>query len=61
MSFQSRFYPASIAFAAVLIGVSCAPAPLDEPTESDPRTIVFVHGAWGGGWQYTKVQPLLEG
>ena len=60
MSFQSRFYPASIAFAAVLIGVSCAPAPLDEPTESDPRTIVFVHGAWGGGWQYTKVQPLLE-
>jgi pimeloyl-ACP methyl ester carboxylesterase len=21
---------------------------------------VFVHGAWGGGWQYTRVQPLLE-
>lgn len=60
MSFPSRFYLASIAFAAVVIGVSCAPASLDEPIESDPRTIVFVHGAWGGGWQYTKVQPLLE-
>lgn len=23
-------------------------------------TIVFVHGAWGGGWQFHKVQPLLE-
>ncbi|WP_438483116.1 alpha/beta hydrolase [Oleiharenicola lentus] len=22
--------------------------------------IVFVHGAWGGGWQFKKVQPLLE-
>jgi len=60
VSFPSRFYLASIAYAAVVIGSSCAPAPLDEPTESDPRTIVFVHGAWGGGWQYTKVQPLLE-
>jgi pimeloyl-ACP methyl ester carboxylesterase len=60
VSFPSRFNLASIAFAAVVIGVSCAPASLDEPIESDPRTIVFVHGAWGGGWQYTKVQPLLE-
>jgi pimeloyl-ACP methyl ester carboxylesterase len=23
-------------------------------------TVVFVHGAWGGGWQYARVQPLLE-
>jgi pimeloyl-ACP methyl ester carboxylesterase len=23
-------------------------------------TIVFVHGAWGGGWQFKKVEPLLE-
>lgn len=23
-------------------------------------TMVFVHGAWGGGWQFKKVQPLLE-
>jgi pimeloyl-ACP methyl ester carboxylesterase len=22
--------------------------------------IVFVHGAWAGGWHYTKVEPLLE-
>jgi pimeloyl-ACP methyl ester carboxylesterase len=21
---------------------------------------VFVHGAWAGGWHYTKVEPLLE-
>jgi pimeloyl-ACP methyl ester carboxylesterase len=28
--------------------------------DADPITIVFVHGAWGGGWQYTRVQPVLE-
>lgn len=22
--------------------------------------VVFVHGAWAGGWHYTKVEPLLE-
>lgn len=22
--------------------------------------VVFVHGAWGGGWQFRKVAPLLE-
>ena len=60
MSFLSRYCLASIVFSAVIIGASCAPALLEEPNASDPRTIVFVHGAWGGGWQYTKVQPLLE-
>ncbi len=60
MSFLSRYRLASIVFSAVIIGASCAPALLEEPNASDPRTIVFVHGAWGGGWQYTKVQPLLE-
>lgn len=60
MSFLSRYRLASIVFSAVIIGASCAPAPLEVPNASDPRTIVFVHGAWGGGWQYTKVQPLLE-
>ena len=60
MRFLSRYRLASIVFSAVIIGASCAPALLEEPNASDPRTIVFVHGAWGGGWQYTKVQPLLE-
>jgi pimeloyl-ACP methyl ester carboxylesterase len=30
-----------------------------EPDQKKP-VIVFVHGAWGGGWQFKKVQPLLE-
>lgn len=49
-----------ILFVLVVIGASCAPVTTEKPVETTPRTIVFVHGAWGGGWQYTKVQPLLE-
>ena len=25
-----------------------------------PRTYLFVHGAWGGGWEYKKVDSLLR-
>ncbi len=39
---------------------ACAPPPPDEADTATPRIIVFVHGAWGGGWQFHKVQPLLE-
>lgn len=28
-------------------------------SDSSPRTFVFVHGAWGGGWQWKKVDALL--
>ena len=59
-SIPSRFYLAPFLFVVVAFGASCAPAPSEIPVEANPRTIVFVHGAWGGGWQYTKVQPLLE-
>jgi pimeloyl-ACP methyl ester carboxylesterase len=45
---------------AALCAVACAPAPMEVPAEDIPRTIVFVHGAWGGGWQFHKVQPLIE-
>jgi pimeloyl-ACP methyl ester carboxylesterase len=45
---------------ALFVG-ACTPMPLDrESEETAENTIVFVHGAWGGGWQYTKVEPLLE-
>jgi len=57
---SSRFYLASLAFVASATCVACAPATVELPAKTTPRTIVFVHGAWGGGWQYTKVQPLLE-
>jgi pimeloyl-ACP methyl ester carboxylesterase len=40
--------------------MSCARAPSPPPEESPRPTIVFVHGAWAGGWHFTKVQPLLE-
>ena len=29
------------------------------PAPAKP-VILFVHGAWGGGWQFRKVAPLLE-
>lgn len=60
MNSSSRFYLASLVIAAFSTGVACAPATVETPAETTPRTVVFVHGAWGGGWQYTKVQPLLE-
>ncbi len=49
--------------AGALLGLSviaCGPAPPPEPEADQSTTIVFVHGAWGGGWQYHKVEPLLE-
>jgi pimeloyl-ACP methyl ester carboxylesterase len=41
-------------------GIACNPAPPEEAAKAPPKTIVFVHGAWGGGWQFHKVQLLLE-
>ncbi len=49
--------------AGALLGISaiaCGPVPPSEPVAADKSTIVFVHGAWGGGWQFHKVEPLLE-
>lgn len=57
--FKQRFLISFLCI-ALLLGVSCASAPPEKTVQSDLQTIVFVHGAWGGGWQYTKVQPLLE-
>jgi len=50
----------AIGFVVASCGVACAPGPPEEPAATAPKTIVFVHGAWGGGWQFHKVQPLLE-
>ena len=45
---------------ALLLVSACvsqqAPGLADQPAD----TIVIVHGAWGGGWQWHKVEPLLE-
>lgn len=46
--------------AIIACAVSCTRAQLP-PADHTPRpVIVFVHGAWAGGWHYTKVEPLLE-
>ena len=45
---------------ALMCAAGCVPAPSEVPAQATPLTIVFVHGAWGGGWQFHKVQPLLE-
>ncbi len=49
-----------ICLGVALIVTACAPASGPRPFRTPPRTIVFVHGAWGGGWQFHKVEPLLE-
>jgi len=59
-SIPGRCYLASILFVVVVFGASCAHETTEKAAETTTRTIVFVHGAWGGGWQYTKIQPLLE-
>jgi pimeloyl-ACP methyl ester carboxylesterase len=48
----------SLTIAVWLVG--CCPSSSNVPDGPEPRVIVFVHGAWGGGWQFHKVQPLLE-
>lgn len=50
----------AIALMVAVSSVACNPAPEEETATAPPKTIVFVHGAWGGGWQFHKVQPLLE-
>ena len=47
--------------AGAAAAMSCARAPSPPPDEAAPRpVIVFVHGAWAGGWHFSKVEPLLE-
>jgi len=56
----TRTHRLLIGVVAALCAISCAPVPSESPGKAAPLTIVFVHGAWGGGWQYTKISPLLE-
>jgi len=57
---RTRTHRLLIGVVAALCAVSCAPVPSESPGKAAPLTIVFVHGAWGGGWQYTRVEPLIE-
>jgi pimeloyl-ACP methyl ester carboxylesterase len=59
-SSPGRFCLTSVLLLVIASGASCAPETTEKPIDGNPLTIVFVHGAWGGGWQYTKVEPLLE-
>jgi pimeloyl-ACP methyl ester carboxylesterase len=38
----------------VFVGVAAAETPAPKPV------MLFVHGAWGGAWQFAKVDPLLR-
>ena len=60
MDYRNRTRWLLIGVLTATCAVACAPAPLEVAGEDIPLTIVFVHGAWAGGWHYTKVQPLLE-
>ena len=57
---ENRVRPLMIAIIVVMCAVACARAPAEGPVGPTPLTIVCVHGAWGGGWQFRKVAPLLE-
>ena len=39
--------------------MSCSSIP-STPEYFQPKTIVFVHGAWGGAWDYQVMEKLLE-
>ena len=51
-------------FAMSVYGQSENIAPLDSEqapiVDSSQKQIVFVHGAWGGGWDYRVLEDLLE-
>ena len=47
-----------VGFLLSACSIACAPAPV--PGAADLPTIVFVHGAWAGGWHFRKVEPLLR-
>ena len=33
---------------------------MPNPPKAAPRTYVIVHGAWGGGWAFRRVEVLLR-
>ena len=51
--------PALFAFVSLVLTSALANTEPTPPSLAKP-VIVFVHGAWGGGWQFKKVAPLLE-
>ena len=60
VSSRSRLFRVVIWVAVAACAVACSPGPPETVVGSRPLTIVFVHGAWAGGWHYTRVEPLLE-
>ena len=47
--------------ATLVTAVLVCPLPaLSEAAESAASPIVFVHGAWGGGWDYRDLESMLE-
>ncbi len=47
--------------AGIAAAMSCTPAPSPPAGDSAPRpAFVFVHGAWAGGWHFSKVEPPLD-
>jgi pimeloyl-ACP methyl ester carboxylesterase len=45
----------------LILAVTAAAAPLaaQSPAPPAPRTYVLVHGAWGGGWAFRRLDSLL--
>lgn len=43
----------------LFFSLSCASVS-STPTSPQQKTIVFVHGAWGGAWDYQVMEKLLE-
>jgi pimeloyl-ACP methyl ester carboxylesterase len=53
--------PGVILLIAMSVAVAaCWPSSIDQRPAGGSKTVVFVHGAWAGGWHFSKVQPLLE-
>ena len=50
----------SVALILSISLIACSPSSPAPDADVGGSTIVFVHGAWGGGWQFHKVAPLLR-
>lgn len=44
----------------LLVGLNALTIFGQTTTKQKPRTFLFVHGAWGGGWEYKKVDSILR-
>ncbi len=49
-----------IAILSCLAALTGCASTAEQPASDNAKTIVFVHGAWGGAWDYRNLEEMLE-